>query len=160
MGRRAAAGDPREGLIFLQRLCARFPVGSEVREPDVSPQGEGRLLTPPPSAVQRGEGATPPGQGLARTGRRGLGVPAERCGTRSPIGLGLVGSKACLPWLCPGPTLSPEARQAAAAWPPFPRWHCSCRPAGMAAFPGGRVQVLRAPLYVDSSTAHLYVVSG
>lgn len=75
----------------------------------------------------------------------------ERC---LPWGLGAC----CLPLDPPG--LCPQGEQASPAWPPLPRSHCPRRPAGVAAFPGGRVQVLRAPLHVGSGPAHLHVVPG
>lgn len=59
---------------------------------------------------------------------------------------GPMGSQVPMPW-----TL---------AWPPLPCPRCPHRPAGMAAFPGGRVQVLRAPLHVGAGAAHLHVVPG
>lgn len=135
------------------------PVGTDVREPDVSPQGEAPAHHAP-IAVQEGKGHHL--QGRPGRHRRGLGVPAERWGARSPMSLCWVGSQAHLPALAlPWNNLvTPQGQAGSPSLATTPTPALPRRPAGMAAFPGCRVQVLRAPLHVDSGPAHLYMVPG
>lgn len=125
-GRRA--GGPRAGLLFLSVSVCLVPVGSEVREPDGSPQGETPCAPPTPTP-----GHSRKGKGHHLQGRVWLGQKEESWGSNPERGhpqrpgsgsAGLTGRPARL---CPGPTLSAKAWQAAPARPPC---HAGIAPAG------------------------------